>query len=119
MHETRVQAMIREDPTCHRAAKPMHPNYWACALERRSPNHWAHVLQLRKPACPGACRTQQEKTQQLESRHCTLKLEKSLHNSEDPAQPKIHKIIKKRGEGGLAQGFKVLRGNLEISVIIW
>ena len=26
MHETRVQAMIREDPTCHRAAKPMHPN---------------------------------------------------------------------------------------------
>ena len=36
---TRVQSLVREDPTCHRATKPMYYNYWACAP------------QLLKPAC--------------------------------------------------------------------
>ena len=30
---TRVQAPVHEDPTCHGATKPVHHNYWACALE--------------------------------------------------------------------------------------
>ena len=29
MQGTRVQALVWEDPTCHRATKPMHHNYWA------------------------------------------------------------------------------------------
>ena len=34
------------DPTCCRAAKPMHHNYWACALEPGSHNHWSpHTLE--------------------------------------------------------------------------
>ncbi|KAJ8791477.1 hypothetical protein J1605_004282 [Eschrichtius robustus] len=33
MQGTRVQALIREDPTCHGATKPVRHNYWACALE--------------------------------------------------------------------------------------
>ena len=37
MQGTRVQALVREDPTCHRATKPMRHNYWA------------HVPQLLKP----------------------------------------------------------------------
>ena len=47
----RVQALVREDPTCRRATKPVHRNYWACALEPTSHNYWAHELQLLKPAC--------------------------------------------------------------------
>ena len=51
MQGTRVRALVREDPTCSRATKPMHHNYWACALEPTSHNYWAHVPQLLKPAC--------------------------------------------------------------------
>ena len=25
--------LVGEESTCHRAAKPVRPNYWACALE--------------------------------------------------------------------------------------
>ena len=39
MQGTRVQALVREDPTCRGATKPVHHNYWA------------HVLQLLKPVC--------------------------------------------------------------------
>ena len=44
-----VGSSIREDPTCHRATKPVHHKYWACALEPASHNYWACVLQLLKP----------------------------------------------------------------------
>ena len=46
---TWVRALVREDPTCHGAAKSVHHNYWACALEPASHNYWAHVPQLLKP----------------------------------------------------------------------
>ena len=39
MQGIRVRALVREDPTCHRATKPVCHNYWAC------------VPQLLKPAC--------------------------------------------------------------------
>ena len=48
---TRVQALVREDPTCHKASKPVRYNYWPCALEPTSHSYWAHVPQLLKPAC--------------------------------------------------------------------
>ena len=48
MQRTQVRALIREDPTCHRATKPMSHSYWACALEPTSHNYWAHVPQLLK-----------------------------------------------------------------------
>ena len=47
---TRVWALIREDPTCHGATKPVRHNYWAWALEPVSHNYWAHMPQLLKPA---------------------------------------------------------------------
>ena len=50
MHGTRVQALVREDPTCLGTTKPVRHNYWACPLEPVSHNYWAHVLQLLKPA---------------------------------------------------------------------
>ena len=49
MQGTWVQTLIWEDPTCHRTTKPVHHNYWACALEPTSHNYWAHVPQLLKP----------------------------------------------------------------------
>ena len=51
MQGTRVRALVREDPTCRRANKPMRHNYWACALEPVSHNYWARVPQLLKPTC--------------------------------------------------------------------
>ena len=39
MQGTRVRALVREDPTCRGATKPMHHNYWA------------HVPQILKTAC--------------------------------------------------------------------
>ena len=46
---TRVWSLVREDPTCRGATKPVRHNYWACALEPVSHNYWAHMLQLLKP----------------------------------------------------------------------
>ena len=50
MQGTRVWSLVREDPTCHGAARAVRHNYWACARESSSSNYWAQVLQLLKPA---------------------------------------------------------------------
>ena len=50
MQGTWVRALVREDPTCRGAKKPVHYNYWACALEPACHNYWAHAPQLLKPA---------------------------------------------------------------------
>ena len=52
MQRTQVWSLVQEDPTSHRATKPMHHNYWACAPESRDRNCWAHLLQLLKPVSP-------------------------------------------------------------------
>ena len=49
MQGTRVWALVWEDPTCRGAPKPVHHNYWACALEPGRRNYWAHEPQLLKP----------------------------------------------------------------------
>ena len=54
MQGTRVWALVREDPTCHGATKPVRHNYWACALEPTSHNYWARV--------PRSCALQREAT---------------------------------------------------------
>ena len=46
---TRVRTLVQEDPTCCGATKPVHHNYWACALEPPSHNYWACMPQLLKP----------------------------------------------------------------------
>ena len=51
MQGTWVRALVREDPTCCGATKPVRHNYWACSLEPTSHNYWAHVPQLLKPVC--------------------------------------------------------------------
>ena len=108
MQETRVQALVREDPTCRGATKPVRCNYWACPLEPASHNYWARMPPLLKPmylepasynysacvpqllsrrattteACvPRARALQQEKPPQWEAWHC----------NEDTKQPKKKK----------------------------
>ena len=49
MQGTRVWALVREDPTCCGATKPVGHNYWACTLEPMSHNYWALMPQLLKP----------------------------------------------------------------------
>ena len=39
MQGTRVRALVREDPTCRGATKPVSHNYRACALEPVSHNY--------------------------------------------------------------------------------
>ena len=51
MQGTPVRALVREDPTCRGATKPVRHNYWAWALEPASHNYWACVSQLLKPTC--------------------------------------------------------------------
>ena len=33
MQKARIQSLVQEDPTRGGATKPIHHNYWACALE--------------------------------------------------------------------------------------
>ena len=49
MQGTRAQSLVREDPTCRGAPKPLRHIYWACALEPVIHNYWALVPQLLKP----------------------------------------------------------------------
>ena len=37
-----VWSVVQEDPTCYRATKPVHHNYWVCALEPMVPNKKSH-----------------------------------------------------------------------------
>ena len=46
--ETWVWPLVRGDPTCCGAAKPMHRHYWACALKPGSHSCRAQTLQLLK-----------------------------------------------------------------------
>ena len=54
MQGTRVWSLAQEDPTCRGTTKPVHHNYWACALEPASHNYWARMPQLPKPVHPKA-----------------------------------------------------------------
>ena len=81
MQGTRVWALVREDPTCRGAAKPVRQNYWACALEPASHNYWASVPQLLKPA------RLEPVLRNKRSHHS----EKPTRSNEDPTQPRINK----------------------------
>ena len=72
---TQVRSLVWEDPTCHRATKPVHHSCWACAPQLLKPTlSRVHVLQLlslhaanTEAHAPRACAPQQEKPWQWEA----------------------------------------------------
>ena len=97
---TRVRARVWEDPTCCRATKPVHHNYWACALEPTSHNYWACKPQLLKPAClepvlrhKGSHCNEKPAHRNEEQAPLATTREKPVRSNEDPTQPKINKFI--------------------------
>ena len=70
MQGTQVWALVWEDPTCHRATKLVHHNYWACALEPASHDYWSPCATPTEAHMPRARALQQEKPPQWEA-HCT------------------------------------------------
>ena len=49
MQGTLAWSLIREDPTCHRATKPMCHDYWAHVLQLLKPEHLEPMLCNEKP----------------------------------------------------------------------
>ena len=104
MQGTRVRALVREDPTCPGATKPMRHNYWACALEPASHNYWACVPQLLKPACLDPCSATREATAMRSLRTATkssphlVQLEKAHVQQRRPnaAKNKLINSLKKK-----------------------
>ena len=106
---TWVQSLIQEDLTCWGGAKPMHHNYWACALETRSCNYWAHVPQLLKLMHPRAPAPQQEKAAQWEA--CTPQLESSPHFRQQEKKP-----IQQRRSSTTQMQNKIIKKNIKDKV---
>ena len=81
----------------------MHHNYWACALEPVRHNYWSPCAATTEAHVPRACALQQEKPPQWEA-HAPQQRVASTHrnwrkparSNEDPTQPKINKLIKKK-----------------------
>ena len=66
--EIQVQSLVREDPTCLGATKPMCHSYWAWAWEPENCNSWAQVLKPPKPQCPSVRDPKLKKSSQWEAR---------------------------------------------------
>ena len=71
MQGTWVRSLVWEDPTCHGATKPMHHNYWACALElAREPQLLSPRATTTEAHMPRARALQQKQPPQWEA--CAL-----------------------------------------------
>ena len=87
MQGTRVRALVREDPTCHGATKPVRHNYWACVPQLLSLCCRAREPQLLSPRAttteahmPRARAPQQEKPLQWEARALQQRVAPACHN---------------------------------------
>ena len=91
MQETRVRALIQEDPTRCTTAKPD----WACAPGPKEPQSWSAPAAITETHAPQRLCPQQgsHHTTAVEQPPLTPP-EKSLQSNKDPAQPKINKQIK-------------------------
>ena len=71
MQGTRVWALVREDPTCRRATKPVRHNYWACATTTEAHTPRAHAPQREATAMrsPRTAMKSSPRSLQLEKTH--------------------------------------------------
>ena len=51
MQGTRVRSLVREDPTCRGATKPMHHNYRACEPQVLKSKHLEPMLRNKRSHC--------------------------------------------------------------------
>ena len=86
MQGTRVQALVREDPTCHGATKPVHHNCWACALEPASHNYRSPCATTTEAHAPRARAPQREATAMRSPRTATKSSPRSLQLEKARAQ---------------------------------
>ena len=93
MQGTRVWVLVREDPTCRGATKPVSHNYWACALEPASHNYWAHVSRAHAPQQEKPPRWEAHALQQ--SSICSLQLERAHAQQQRPNAAKNKINLKK------------------------
>ena len=82
---TRVRALVREDPTCHGATKPVRHNYWACESQLLKHVHSRTYAPQEKPPQWEACALHQRV---VPARH---NKRKPVRSNEDPTQPKVNK----------------------------
>ena len=69
-----VRALVREDPTCHTATKPVCHSYWVCALEACKPQLLSPRATTTEARAPGASAPQQEKPPQGEAHEPQLRV---------------------------------------------
>ena len=95
MQGTWVRALVREDPTCRGATKPVCHNYWACALEPASHNYWACMLQQLKLTCLEPVLHNKRSLHNEKPMHCSPQLEKARSQQRRPHAAK-NKLKKKK-----------------------
>ena len=96
MQGTRVQALVREDPTCYGATKPVNHNYWAFTLEPASHNYWARA--------PRARALQQREATAMRSPHTTTK--------SSPCSPQLENARAQQQRPNAAKKIKIKKNNL-------
>ena len=87
MQGTRVRALVREDPTCQGATKPMRHNYWALHSRAREPQLLSPHATTTKACTFRARAPQQEKPLQWEATKSSLRssqLEKAHAQQQRP-----------------------------------
>ena len=84
MQRTRVWALVREDSTCRRAAKPVSHNYWARLPQLLRPVRLEPVLRSGRGHCNEKPVHHNEEWPLLPATR-----EKPVRSNEDPMQPKI------------------------------
>ena len=80
MQGTQVRALVREDPTCRRATKPVHHNDWACSLEAWEPQLLSPRATTTEAHVPRARAPQQEKPLQWEAHAPQRRVAPARHN---------------------------------------
>ena len=82
-----VSSLVWEDSTCHRAAKQVHCNYWACFLKPASHNYWSlyalePILRSKRSHC------NEKPVHPIKSSSHLLQLEKACMQQQRPSTTK-------------------------------
>ena len=93
MQETWVWSLVQEDLTCHRAAKPVCCNCWACGLEPGNLSYWAGMPWSLSPTTREIPAMRSSPTA-MKSSPSSPQLKKSPCSSEDPAEIQISNFLK-------------------------